>query len=638
MEQECGSPHAGDDRTKRVAQDDEGGGAAERDMEGNSTAGALAAQSVIDLDSADETMESRKTTSEAPALSGDAEGDGAPAVIDLDSAEGAKDTGGTARAAATANNPAEGDSQTASAPAEGDIAGLDGGACTLGGSDSGSAGVKELTSDGSRCDVTIGPGPGSSDQGDIAGSGGVPGVIGGSNAGAADGMRLSEKSPRRHSTDGRAVQPKVEPADAMRTTRSNVPAPPNMSRRPDEVKQERTSSPPQARTTRSNVPAPPNLWRRPDEVKQERASSPPQTTVRSSGMASSRGTGKGKEAGEVAGVPPVATSKGKSRDIDSQPGGPGNQREGSKGAESTDAGKGTEASRGSSGKARKKQAPFICDNCGITFKGKGTHIDACKRKSASEATSKKADDDRLPCPAANCNRTYASKKTLSNHMKTCPKYNAETSSEGETDGEDAYEDEEAYESAGSVIEESSSAAKKDGGPSANTRNSKKAKVSSEGARTERVRPEADANAPVHAASDSVDDDNTGNMGAQPPGTVGPDSATVMTWTPPTVLAYIRQFVTLPDGSPELQCMQELPLTGPELLLYPMKMFRGRLVEICKGAGIGVPGRLDLILYLIDCRVAVLAEEAIRRSADENVANVIRQRYDESVMQGRWRPG
>eukprot|EP00741_Cyanophora_paradoxa_P014212 tig00020786_g13713.t1 len=64
-------------------------------------------------------------------------------------------------------------------------------------------------------------------------------------------------------------------------------------------------------------------------------------------------------------------------------------------------------------------------------------------------------------------------------MKTCPKYNAETSSEGETDGEDAYEDEEAYESAGSVIEESSSAAKKDGGPSANTRNSKKAKVSSE---------------------------------------------------------------------------------------------------------------------------------------------------------------
>eukprot|EP00741_Cyanophora_paradoxa_P014211 tig00020786_g13712.t1 len=266
-------------------------------MEGNSTAGALAAQSVIDLDSADETMESRKTTSEAPALSGDAEGDGAP-VIDLDSAEGAKDTGGTARAAATANNPAEGDSQTASAPAEGDIAGLDGGACTPGGSDSGSAGVKELTSDGSRCDVTIGPGPG---------------VIGGSNAGAADGMRLSEKSPRRHSTDGRAVQPKVEPADAMRTTRSNVPAPPNMRRRPDEVKQERASSPPQARTTRSNVPAPPNLWRRPDEVKQERASSPPQTTVRSSGMASSRGTGKGKEAGEVAGVPPVATSKGKSR-------------------------------------------------------------------------------------------------------------------------------------------------------------------------------------------------------------------------------------------------------------------------------------------------------------------------------------
>eukprot|EP00741_Cyanophora_paradoxa_P013473 tig00020693_g13010.t2 len=429
MERECGSPHAGDDRTERLAQDDEGGGAAERDMEGNSTAGALAAQSVIDLDSADETMESRKTTSEAPALSGDAK------ATEL---------------------------QTASAPAEGDIAGLDGGACTPGGSDSGSAGVKELTSDGSRCDVTIGPGPGSSDQGDIAGSGGVPGVIGGSNAGAADGMRLSEKSPRRHSTDGRAVQPKVEPADAMRTTRSNVPAPPNMRRRPDEVKQERASSPPQARTTRSNVPAPPNLWRRPDEVKQERASSPPQTTVRSSGMASSRGTGKGKEAGEVAGVPPVATSKGKSRGIDSQPGGPGNQREGSKGAESTDAGKGTEASRGSSGKARKKQAPFICDNCGITFKGKGTHIDACKRKSASEATSKKADDDRLPCPAANCNRTYASKKTLSNHMKTCPKYNAETSSEGETDGEDAYEDEEAYESAGSVIEESSSAAKKDG--------------------------------------------------------------------------------------------------------------------------------------------------------------------------------
>eukprot|EP00741_Cyanophora_paradoxa_P015373 tig00020876_g14839.t1 len=104
MERECGSPHAGDDRTERLAQDDEGGGAAERDMEGNSTAGALAAQSVIDLDSADETMESRKTTSEAPALSGDAEGDGAP-VIDLDSAEGAKDTGGTARAAATANNP-----------------------------------------------------------------------------------------------------------------------------------------------------------------------------------------------------------------------------------------------------------------------------------------------------------------------------------------------------------------------------------------------------------------------------------------------------------------------------------------------------------------------------------------------------